>query len=264
MRDVKNKLIRISNEVMNISDDNLFKIVDEIQGSEKKDELIGLQRMATVAQLTSESTIILVSEEKIFDAEVLLRVVLEGTVKMIYMSIGNEEERKLKSQEFWDTLAKIDTLKKSAKAKTLIDTFSRFKETAIGGYLELDREIKDFQEDTSSKIRKRIENKWAFNNMIEEISNNSQEWNELKSISLTYNQSSNLTHMDSIAIGMIMDRMIRPDLQVDHTCKILSDILILSEFRLKSICSILGKEFERNERTFELLELIKEVTNSNC
>lgn len=262
MRDVNDKIIIIANEVSDIIVNNLIMIEKEIDQSGRKEELIGLQRIATVAQLTSESTIILVAEEKVFDAEILLRAILEGTVKMVYMSIGDEEERKLKSQEFWDTMAKIDTLKKRMKAKTLTDTFPRYKETAIGEYLELDREIEDFQNTTNRKLRKSIEDKWSFNKMIEDISNNSEEWKDLKSISLTYNQSSNLTHMDSISIGMIIDRMIRPELQVDHMCKILSHVLILSEFRLKSICSILGKEFKRNERTFKVLSLIEEVINN--
>ncbi|WP_338558570.1 DUF5677 domain-containing protein [Paraclostridium sordellii] len=262
MGDVNGNFTMIVNEVSNIIADNLFNIEHEIEESGRKEELIGLQRIATVAQLTSESTIILVSEEKVFDAEILLRVVLEATVKMIYMSIGDEEERKLKSQEFWHTMAKIDKLKKSIKVKTLIETFPIYKETALGEYLELDRDIDDFQKITNRKFRKDIENKWSFNKMIEDISNNSEEWKDLKSISLTYNQSSNLTHMDSISIGMIIDRMIRPELQVDHMYKILSHVLILSEFRLKSVYSILGKEFKRNERTFNLLNLVEEVINN--
>ncbi|WP_196342447.1 hypothetical protein [Paraclostridium sordellii] len=44
--------------------------------------------------------------------------------------------------------------------------------------------------------------------------------------------------------------------------KILSHVLILSEFRLKSVYSILGKEFKRNERTFNLLNLVEEVINN--
>ena len=66
--------------------------------------------------------------------------------------------------------------------------------------------------------------------------------------------------MDSVAIRMIIDRLTEPELTVAHNCRILSDMVILSVVRLKTIYNVLGTKFIPKEKSYEIIKNIRKIT----
>ncbi|OHB52350.1 MAG: hypothetical protein A2Y12_19490 [Planctomycetes bacterium GWF2_42_9] len=62
--------------------------------------------------LTSESTLLLILNCKIWDADILLRSVLEGTFKLIFLLKGSNEEQISKAKEYWELLPDIMRLRR--------------------------------------------------------------------------------------------------------------------------------------------------------
>ena len=54
----------------------------------------------TTLHSTSESILILLLNQSIFDADVLLRTVMEGTIKYCYLMTGTDDEKKEKYIEY--------------------------------------------------------------------------------------------------------------------------------------------------------------------
>lgn len=61
----------------------------------------------TTLHSTSESILILLLNQSIFDADVLLRTVMEGTIKYCYLMTGTVDEKKEKYIEYKIKLADI-------------------------------------------------------------------------------------------------------------------------------------------------------------
>ena len=59
---------------------------------------------------TSESILILLQNQAVFDADILLRSIMEGTVKYCYLMIGNSDEKESKCDEYEHILCEIDRL----------------------------------------------------------------------------------------------------------------------------------------------------------
>src|SRR5579864_8176641 len=58
------------------------------------------QLLALSCHSTSESTLFLVSAHRYWDAEILLRSVLEGTYKYIYLTMGEPAEREQRAHDY--------------------------------------------------------------------------------------------------------------------------------------------------------------------
>lgn len=256
-------LRHIGIEISELLIENLQEMRNEIDRNNKKINIQELNKLSQIAlgiHSVCESVLILLENDKVMEAEILERTVVEGTVKMVYLSIGDENERAKKSEEFWDKMFKIDRNKKNKKADDLLNLIPDLQKTVINNYRIKYDEIDEFIKNTNKNDRKAIEHNWSFNQMIKVISENSDEWSNLIGISLMYNQSSNLTHMDSVAIRMIIDRLTEPELTVAHKCRILSDMVILSIVRLKTIYDVIGTKFIPKEKDYEIIKNIRKIT----
>lgn len=67
--------------------------------------------------LSSESVLLLVRASKEWDAEIVARSVVEGTLKYCYMLEGTESETEQRATEFWDTLPSYVAARRSDRAK---------------------------------------------------------------------------------------------------------------------------------------------------
>lgn len=68
-----------------------------------------LERLETVANLTVDN--------RIWDAEIVLRSAIETFVKYVFITTADENERKIRLDEFWNLLAEVNSLKQSEQAK---------------------------------------------------------------------------------------------------------------------------------------------------
>lgn len=149
-----------------------FNYIDEIQSKCFSNELFIFKQILVICQLSGESITLLIGNRKIWDAEIIFRTVLEGTIKSLYLSIGSEEEKKEKCKDFWDRLPDLDFLKRSGKAEVLLDLIKTdnnhgFKDIKDMILSDIDKErINNLY---SNKQKNELRNKWDFNNILKTI-----------------------------------------------------------------------------------------------
>jgi len=79
-----------------------------------------LTQLALSCHLTSESALILIGNYRLWDTELLIRSVLEGTLKFIFLCIGDEDEPTNKVNEYLEDLPGIKALKRHQHIQTFL------------------------------------------------------------------------------------------------------------------------------------------------
>jgi len=75
-------------------------IFEELQKGDQEQVFV-YRQLAVSCHLTSESALLLIEHGCLWDAEILIRSVTEGTAKFAFMAIGTCEERAKKVKEYW-------------------------------------------------------------------------------------------------------------------------------------------------------------------
>jgi hypothetical protein len=210
--------------------------------------------------LTSESSLILVGELKLWDAEMLVRSILEGTTKLLYICTGNNAERMQKAFEYEQILPEIKELNRHKRAEVLL---SNAKNISDMGYepireaLLSPEELSNLSIKYPKKIRKEYERKWSFSEIIYNLSKSGLPgYRMLPSLAYGYGMGSHMTHQDADAIGMILDRNSRsPErrdfVELAHSGRLISDLIGLARGRAiaqANICSTSWKVYEKIDK----------------
>lgn len=112
---------------------------------------------------TSESILILLLHQSIFDADVLLRTVMEGTIKYCYLMTGTDDEKIEKYNEYKVKLTDIDKIsdhKKAVEAIAILREFSKNSITPFECSVLSDKELIDLLKQYPKKerqLKKKVE-----------------------------------------------------------------------------------------------------------
>ena len=155
-------------------------------------------------QLTSESIIFLLRERKEWDACILLRSVMEGTAKYLYILNGNEIEMQERAYEFWYVLPEIADIKHSDRVKDLYTKLAIPPQSPLADLVLDEQEHKNLLNKYSRADRKKVEQRWAFSEILKSFENSELE--PFKALFFEYGMCSHLAHMDAVGIGMIRER----------------------------------------------------------
>ena len=200
-----------------------------------------LAQLFLQCHLTSESVIFLVAQDKKWDAAILLRTVLEGTVKYLYILNSNETEIKEKAYEFWFVLPEVADIKHSDRAKIVYDHLHLQKQPFDDLILD-EQAHKELLSKYSRGDRRKVEHRWDFLEILRTFENT--EMNPLNALSFNYGMYSHLAHMDAIACGMIRERAMRPPVNktladLAHVANLIYSVCFLdmlrTEFFLKKV-----------------------------
>jgi hypothetical protein len=115
----------------------------------------------------------LIGNRKVWDADILCRTILEGTIKLLYMTEGTEKEQSDKFNEFWNLQPHFEKFKKSKKAENLLNVIGKMDDEKfkfIKDMIVTEEQMNQFETNYPRKMRKDIDMKWSFNNMIECLS----------------------------------------------------------------------------------------------
>lgn len=157
-----------------------------------------------------ETILELIQHNKLWDAEIVLRSVIESFVKLSYISFAPESEKNIRLNEFWNDLDEINSLKISEQAKLNLK-YAQDNEIYKIAYtpLILPENIENkLREKWPRKKRQAIESKWSFTNIVKEISGQFKETPlEILEISThSYRICSHLAHGDETGLGIIAER----------------------------------------------------------
>jgi hypothetical protein len=201
-----------------------------------------LKQLPITCHTTSESVLILVANMRLWDTEMLIRSIIEGTFKFLFLSYGTDVEREKKINEFWVELPAINNIKRSNRAKDLLESVeagkleSDFINSNFIEDVKLDEEtVSRLLEKYPRKYRKELEHKWSFSEIIKELTKNDL----LKGLNGTFHNygiGSHIIHQDADAATLIYDRNSRDDirreaLELSHGCREIGDILAYAAYR---------------------------------
>ena len=201
--------------------------------------------------LSSESSLILVGAGKAWDADIINRSIMEGTIKYVFLMLGEPDEIKMKAREFWEMLPNYASIRRHDRAKGLLKAIQNSNNSEwipLKRLLLTDNQIKQLRNGTNRMDRKRLEHKWSFIEITKGFSSSGIRGLELLvHLAHGYGMSSHLIHKDGDGVGMVWERYGRSEeeqvaVHLAHCARIASDICTFSKLRLHQLLLFCKKE----------------------
>lgn len=193
----------------------------------------------TVLHSTSESILILLLNGALFEADILLRSLMEGTVKYCYLMSTDSEVREKRYQEYKNDLSEIDKLLDHRKALEAVEILHAFNSNSTKPF-ELsilnDDIVESLEQLYPNRKRNEIKQKWTYGHMLNELAKENAEYEaQLASIS-SYSLMSHFCHFDWTGVSMRNEQITtaaRGDetLDVAHGMRIISNVMTFYLFR---------------------------------
>ncbi len=212
--------------------------------------------------LTSESTVLLVAHGRLWDAEILLRSVTEGSLKVAFLCAGDEAERATKAEEYGKTLPDIATIRRHQRLSAFFETvddpdspdWEQIKKILVSA-----EELLQLERAYPRKVRQRIEERWSFFKIIEAFSKPDARLPGLapaRVLLYPYLMASHQTHQDADGVRLIWDRTRRSDarrlpLERAHAARELSDLAAMALIRTYAVLVAHGGEHDAMKQTFQ-------------
>lgn len=260
----KRKITEAYFEAINKSNLELFRVINihllETQPILPLIEFI-IERLETVANLTLN--------ERIWDAEIILRAAIETFVKFVFITTADQTEREIRLDEFWNLLAEINSIKQSEQAKKNLKHLggNEIHHLAYSPVLLSEEKEVELRRKWTKGERQKIEQKWSFSEIVNSLAKNyrGKPMEIFVTLSHGYRMSSHVTHGDETGILIIRERNSRPYFDRElayfgHYLRLLSDVF--------TFCAFVGVEtmhFLNLDRAFffknqESLKDIEELT----
>jgi hypothetical protein len=192
-------------------------------------------------QLSSESVLLLVQAQKEWDADLISRAVMEGSLKYTYMLQGDPAELKTRAVEYWHLLPRFAAIRRSERAKRFLAEIENAQDPEWRPIRDLimdDDDVALVRQNHNRQKRQELEEAWSFSGICRSFSKSSNEGlRKLVYLAHGYGMSSHLLHKDGDGVGIVWDRYRRdPEEQaavrLAHAGRIVSDICAFSRLRL--------------------------------
>ncbi|WP_376960233.1 DUF5677 domain-containing protein [Azospirillum sp. A26] len=246
----------------------LTHIRDEIQslfsryGSDSFPETQTLKCLFWYLSSRNQAVSFLISHGYLWDSEIILRSFYEVAAKILFISFSEDNEKAVLIDEFWNGLGSINDRKRARKAAYAEQIFEAGSMSAeVFSALQDDRTF-DLQAEGSKTQRKRIEQKWSFSEIIEQLDqkvSHGKPLEGIKSMLHMYGIASHLIHADQAAMDLMHDRATREHgereiLEAAHVARIMSDQVNITWFCADALRQNFKGEFIDNVKLRELLK----------
>jgi len=203
--------------------------------------------------LSSESSLLLIKSGKEWDADIINRSVMEGTVKFVYLLFGSNERVKEKAIEYWEILPAYSSIKHHERLKSFLSTIDKpdaeewipFKKLLLS-----EADIENLRNGTNRKDRKYLEQQWSLFGMTTYLlKNDPDRLGLLSHLAHNYGMSSHLLHKDGDGVGMVWERYRRTKedqiaVKLGHSARVVSDICSFSKLRLLQLLRFCNQNTE--------------------
>jgi hypothetical protein len=212
----------------------------------------------------------LLRNDCIWDAEIVLRSVMETLIKFVFITSADKVEREKRLNEFWNDLSEVYSIKQSEQAKKNLIYFneSEIHNLAYSPLILPIEKEKELRLKWTKIQRHKLEQKWSFSGIISELAKNyhGKSLKIIESLSHCYRMSSHITHGDETGILIIEERNSRDhkDLNLTnfaHYLRILSDCSVYSYWIAIEIMGYLGiknKYIINNQKKLKRIEKLVE------
>ena len=222
------------------------------QESDKEEQVLQtLKQLFHYMSSRSQAVSYLVSSGFPWDAEIILRSFYVASAKIWFICFEAESERSALVQEFWGLYAATHDHKRKHRVgpvRNLSKADGREGSAAI--FDGLVNEALFPSTPTNKRIRKDLEQKWSFSEIINALSDSKDEKAKVPDADVLlhmYGQQSHLIHADDAALDLMLDRALRrkdelPILEASHAARIMSDQGSLWVFSLAALRHMHGAE----------------------
>lgn len=203
--------------------------------------------------LSSESVLLLVLNQKEWDADLVARSVLEGSIKLVYMLHGDDAERLRKADEYWNILPLFSSIRHSERLRGLLGALTDSNDRQWLPYKDLlmsKEQISEIHSKYATKDRKKLEETWSFTGISRWFASSQEPGlSGLAHLAHGYGMSSHLLHKDADGVGMVWERFGRtPEAQsavkIGHSARVVSDICTFSQLRVFELLRAAGERTE--------------------
>ena len=180
----------------------------------------------------SESALLLLAYGQLWDAEVVVRSVAEGALKVCYL-LQHEEFFKQRHQEYAIDLFEIGLLKKHRKADELLSVlgYPQDKEWRPIWDMILDSDaVERISREYPRATRASLEGRWGFTGLLNELKRSGDPlFNNVAALAYGYSIASHVQHADAIGVSLPFDREKRSNergkpMQLAHAARLISDV----------------------------------------
>lgn len=187
----------------------------------------------------SESVLILLQNRGVYEADIILRAIMEGSVKYCYMMRGSNEERTKRLTEYQADLLSLERINDHKKAKEAIETLKQFTNHSTKPFetMLLDETmVSEIEATYSRKDRNALEGKWKYQALLRSLAQDSKEYEAQLGSLATYAQTSHLIHLDWSGVQQIQGSIMHNEddckYSYGHALRVLSNVLSIYLFRV--------------------------------
>lgn len=188
----------------------------------------------------TESALLLCAYGQLWDAEILARSVLEGSLKFAYM-LQSPETFEQRHEEYASHLFSIAVMKDHRKAVELMSVVKDPEHPQwrpIKDRLLSEEELAELSATYDRVHRRELENRWGFTGLVGEMSRSGDPlFRNLGGMAHTYSMASHIHHMDMVGASIPLERDLRSQdrretIHSAHEGRLISDVLVFLHLRL--------------------------------
>ena len=208
-----------------------------------------LRQLLISCQLSSESVLILVVNGKLWDAELVLRSVVEGTFKFVYLCLGSKSEIEAKFSEFSVDLPEINRIKRHKRLSNLLaaipdpqsNRWKPFRDSLLSA-----EDLQSLEALYPRALRKAMESRWSFHSIASSFADAPFNLEPFKHLFFQYGMGSHILHQDADGIAVLLERTQRSDerreaIEAAHGARQVSDLSVMAFLKYLATLHVCGK-----------------------
>jgi len=224
-----------------------------------------LAHLLTATARSSEGALLLTAYAQLWDAEILVRSVTEGTLKFAYL-LQAPASFEVRHREYSHDLFRIGLLKDHAKYAELLtvlpdsndEMWRPFKERLLP-----DAQREEIATDYPKSVRGALENRWGFTGLIGTLARSGDPlFKGITGLASGYAMASHIVHADSLgtSVPLEIDKRSserRDTLLLAHGTRLMSDVLSCFHIRLAVAYRFIGHDPGPVEQTQKSIDELR-------
>lgn len=246
---------------------NLFQPFFQQQSDEHRESDQVLGQLAMSCTLTSFSALALIDLRSVWDADMLVRSVVEGTCKLAFMCTRDEKERKKRVNEYWHDWREISRISRHERAQEILSVgnVSADQRRPLQDLLLPEEQLAALKARYTSKVRNALNQRWSLTRMLGTLAaSDVPGGHAFRTLAHGYGMSSHLLHQDGDSVAIRWERAQRSEerertLEATHAFRVLSDILSMAVYRVAAARRLKGIDLEPVAAVWRKYSMLKQV-----
>lgn len=237
-----------------------------------REEQRTISYLLTATARASESALLLCAYSQVWDAEIVARSVLEGSLRFAYLLQSKAEFQK-RHDEYANQLFEIALLKDHRKAAELLalvpdpdsEHWRPMRELLLS-----DLDFAALSQKYGKADRNELMRRWGFTGLVGELSRSADPYfHGLGALAHSYAMASHVQHVDFVGASMPLERDHRSEDRRDsanlaHSGRLISDILDFFFLRLATGYRFTGSDAARIREAWSAIQQAREPFKDAC